>query len=1062
VEEQVYLPTPVRGAYTIRVRGLNVPMGPQPFAVVASGAGGVSSQGLIGLDRTRYGAATTVQLKVGDRDLNASATAPDEVLVTIRSDADPGGETVRLVETGADTSVFVGALPTASAPGVDGDGLLAVSEGDAILATYLDADDGTGAPATATAAAVGDLTAPGISGVSVVEVGQDFARVALAATEPVTAKVLYGPGPELGGESAVRWLAGAHDLRLGALEEGVEYLFTVQVTDEAGNVATDALRSLTTLVLPPSLEVHSTRGELTNAHETVLFGKTLDPSGVASLTLDGAAVSVRPADGYFEAAVPLAIGENRFTLVASDALGQQATRIVIVTRVPVPDLTVRDVTAPELVGIGMPFVAGAEVCNLGPGEIWSDSVTVIWYLWDEAASRGYLLKNRELWAQPPPGTCTPVSDPLTANSLAFLAGAYRVGVTVFSGDPEERDDNNDALSPAAIRFAPPDLVPTTLDAPAEVRTARAFDVETTIENRGPGKAVAVGVNLYLSDDDVITSTDRLVATFQIDVLAGGSSVSTTTAVTLPTDVAEGSYRMGVVVDGGARIVEGDDANNVLAGGVVTVVGPDLEAVSVEGPPAARTGDVVTFHDVVTAAADGGDVGPFTVGLYAARVPQVTVTDVKLGERAVASLAAGASSEADVTVSIPATFAPGSWWVAAIADPGGRVRETDEANNLAPPVALVVTGPDLALTTASAPGTAVVGGTIVLEETVAAAADGGAAPAVDVLYYLSADEAITGADLVLGWRSVPALAPGGSSSATTTLTVPVGLAPGPYYVGLVVDDFAYCYEDEWETQYCLGGDVAKEPGDGSNNVRVVGPVAVAGTDLRVTSLSAIGTPATGRPLVVRDSVVAAGGGAGGFRVGYYLSADAVVTTADTLLGSRLVAALPPDGESSGEVTVTLPVGLAPGAYTLGAIADHQRWVAEVDEANNAFAGPVALVAGPDLVAGAPEGPQTLARSVAASFTTTVSNVGAGTSPNALVWICLSADASVTTTDRVIGSRLVPGLAPGASSAAPVTLTIPSDVAPGSYYLGAIVDPGNAVKEEIEANNASASTPLAVVQ
>jgi hypothetical protein len=36
VEEAVYINNPAAGTYTVTVRGLNVPDGPQPFAIVAT------------------------------------------------------------------------------------------------------------------------------------------------------------------------------------------------------------------------------------------------------------------------------------------------------------------------------------------------------------------------------------------------------------------------------------------------------------------------------------------------------------------------------------------------------------------------------------------------------------------------------------------------------------------------------------------------------------------------------------------------------------------------------------------------------------------------------------------------------------------------------------------------------------------------------------------------------------------------------------------------------------------------------------------------------------------
>ena len=71
VEEQVLIKTPAQGNYTITVKGYNIPNGPQPFAIVITGASGVTSKGMISLKKGKYNASGTVEIRVADLDLNA-------------------------------------------------------------------------------------------------------------------------------------------------------------------------------------------------------------------------------------------------------------------------------------------------------------------------------------------------------------------------------------------------------------------------------------------------------------------------------------------------------------------------------------------------------------------------------------------------------------------------------------------------------------------------------------------------------------------------------------------------------------------------------------------------------------------------------------------------------------------------------------------------------------------------------------------------------------------------------------------------------------------------------
>ena len=159
--ECVYIPTGQlqSGIYTIDIIAQNVPTDvidggavDQDFALVIYNAVDVSSAGTIELDRTLYAIEDSVTITVSDIDLNTLPGSPQNVDVDIDSDTEFGVETVTLIETGDDTSVFTGSITISATNGV---GTLEVAQGDIITATYDDANDGTG-PATVTDTAIVD------------------------------------------------------------------------------------------------------------------------------------------------------------------------------------------------------------------------------------------------------------------------------------------------------------------------------------------------------------------------------------------------------------------------------------------------------------------------------------------------------------------------------------------------------------------------------------------------------------------------------------------------------------------------------------------------------------------------------------------------------------------------------------------------------------------------------------------------------------------------------------------------------------------------------------------
>lgn len=89
-----------------------------------------------------------------------------------------------------------------------------------------------------------------------------------------------------------------------------------------------------------------------------------------------------------------------------------------------------------------------------------------------------------------------------------------------------------------------------------------------------------------------------------------------------------------------------------------------------------------------------------------------------------------------------------------------------------------------------------------------------------------------------------------------------------------------------------------------------------------------------PMTVSVTVANAGpSDAGPFDVAIRLSGDSIVTASDALLGSINVAVVPAGGDSTVNLSVTLPADAPRGNVFLGAIADDPGNVTETDETNN---------------------------------------------------------------------------------------------------------------------------------
>src|SRR5262249_19736217 len=111
--------------------------------------------------------------------------------------------------------------------------------------------------------------------------------------------------------------------------------------------------------------------------------------------------------------------------------------------------------------------------------------------------------------------------------------------------------------------------------------------------------------------------------------------------------------------------------------------------------------------------------------------------------------------------------------------------------------------------------------------------GGNAGGTTTAFYLSANGTFEAGDTLLGSRSVPALGAGATSTATTNLTLPAGLATGTWYVLARAD----AGNAELETQE-------------TNNVAA--RAVQIGPDLTVTPFTVPGTAAAGGTITVSDT------------------------------------------------------------------------------------------------------------------------------------------------------------------------------------------------------------------
>ena len=596
-------------------------------------------------------------------------------------------------------------------------------------------------------------------------------------------------------------------------------------------------------------------------------------------------------------------------------------------------------------------------------------------------------------------------------------------------------------------YSPRRIVSALSATPAAVLPGGTLSVSNSIKNQSTTAATALNVTFSLSRDAYAGGADDLPLTGSraLASLGAGLTSAAVTPVTVPASTPYGSYYLCGQV-GGAEAESGNTAR--CAATLFKVTRPDLIVADV------RTTTVSVTAGLAIAVTDTAkNVGglPSTAATVGYRFSTNRIVgdadDVSaVATRALPALAAGASNALAVSVKVPGTIAPGRYFICASVDTAGVVTEMDENNNAGcTTVPIKVVKSNLTVTSVSTMAKVVkLGAAFSVTDTVQ---NNGAttSSAATMKYYLSRNASLGDADDVLltGSRAVPALAPNGAHTGTASVTVPLATPPGfDYYVCALAD----------------GGGTVFESNENDNARCSATTVSITAVDLAVTAIKFYRNgwsetleneviPVAGE-IVTAKAVLTNAGTAQtpGFAIDWKLDNGQVYTGNHAPLQAAQVS----------QDNVRFNWAATAGAHTLKFTADGNNALPEYNELNNAFSRTVTVLQPSDLAVTAFTTSLTsVARGGVITVTDTTRNgaaAGSATAVNFRVAYYLSTDANVTPGDPLLPTvRSIAALAPGGASTLAVNETIPTSVAPGTYYVCAQADPKVTVFEANEGNN-----------
>lgn len=455
------------------------------------------------------------------------------------------------------------------------------------------------------------------------------------------------------------------------------------------------------------------------------------------------------------------------------------------------------------------------------------------------------------------------------------------------------------------------------EAPTGASPGAAVPVTVEASNLGTGTTtVAFEARVYLSADAVIDRADRELGVLSFSALTGGQTARQTLTATIPA-VPLGIYTLGALVDTSSVVAEAFEENNVAIARSRFLVGADL-SLEVFAPTSGGIGDPLPIP--VTLRNFGGSQPAVAIDLYLSADAVLDARDPRVATTTVA-VPTVPSTALIVQGQAPPNLPQGSYRVIGRIDPGDRVPESDETNNLSVSdtarqfLAVDLYAPSLTVDRLLAFRGQQIGVTVEIVNE-----GGSTARGFDYDFYLSTNELISRiSDPRLGSAGLLTLAVGETARVSHTFTISSTIPPDLYYVGVLVN---------------ANGRVT-EINLNDNSRRSVDRVVVRdpAPDFGVGQVAAPPGGAAGERLVLERAFFNTGNAAGSASYEIWLSEDQEIDAASDIRLLSASTTIAVGGEDFGLDVIRLSPALPAGDYYVLYRLDPQDRVDELDETNN---------------------------------------------------------------------------------------------------------------------------------
>ena len=600
----------------------------------------------------------------------------------------------------------------------------------------------------------------------------------------------------------------------------------------------------------------------------------------------------------------------------------------------------------------------------------------------------------------------------------------------------------------------PDLTVTNATAPTEAVTSTYQTARWTVANNGNTNAGAFYTAVYLSDDATWSNNDVRIYSQRIASLAVGESVNIEADFYLQDSYYTKKYFI-FVADYGRAVSESDENNNTASQAVTLTKNPTPEVWPDVTIPFAKAPETVTTSQYFTvnwtlSNIGKADAGAFTNGIYLSDDEVLDGNDILLATQRTSNLKQGAKSDYQSHLCIADQY-EGQKFLIFRADKDNCLDEETKANNYRAVAITVVRGEpvpapegvDLTITAVSTTASTIATGTdFTLSWTCGNSGTADAVPSM-VGIYLSDDSTPSSDDALLATQFIALLKAGTSINYQTSLNIP-DLNYGQKYIIVRADiDNTITELSENNNSRSLAINFTKN-GTTARPDLVAAAVSVPSTVSATTDFTTTWRVTNSGKLE-----------AGSFLCSVYLSDDAVWSSNDVALYSKVTRSL----AANGSVSYDCPLNLSEqqtGVKYLIFMADVNRSITESNKENDYVVRQLSVGSSPavrpyaDLAVKTVSVPDELTTSEEFTAKWTVTNQGNADASSFVNAVYLSDDASYSSNDVQLSTERTASLKQGETTEYKTSLSI-ADKYNGNKYLIFRTNAYNSVSERETSNN-----------